>query len=186
MRSVLLLVVLAVSATPQSAIADDASANFLLRLFMSVCIPNVGQPEKVRAWAAEKHLQEITNPVALHIFVGSVGKGVAWAVPSAFGSFALSIRGETEGCATWARVADPAEVEGYFRKIVEGAARLGVEVSVVKDTRDPSPSGTVHTVVYSVSGTDKEKGGFLYTMLTAERSGGPFQASLQAARFARP
>jgi hypothetical protein len=46
MRGVLLLVLLAVSATPQSAIADDASANFLLRLFMSVCILNVGQPEK--------------------------------------------------------------------------------------------------------------------------------------------
>jgi hypothetical protein len=186
MRGVLLLVLLAVSATPQSAIADDTSANFLLRLFMNVCIPNVGQPERVRAWAAEKHLQEITNPIALHVFVGSGGKGVAWAVPAAFGSFALSVRGETEGCATWAQVANPAEVEGYFRKIVEGAARPGVDVGVVKDNRDPSPSGTVHTVVYSVSGTDKEKGGFLYTMVTAERSGGPFQASLQAARFARP
>ena len=186
MRSASLIVLLAFSAATNSAVAGDASANFLAKLFATVCIPNVGQPDQVRAWAAARHLQEVTSPVALDLFVGPGGKGVAWAVPSAIGSFALSIRGTTEACAVWARVASPTDVETLFRRILDGAARPGVDVSVVKDTRDQSPSGIVRTLIYSVSGIDKLRGGFVYTMQTAERSGGPFQASLQAARFTTP
>ena len=182
----MLIVLLALSGIPNSAVAEDASANFLVKLFATVCIPNVGQPDKVRAWAAEKHLPEVTAPVALDVFVGPGGKGTAWAAPSTVGSFALSIRGTSEACAVWARDAAPADVEALFRTILEGAKRPGVDVSVVKDTRDPSPSGVIHTLVYSVSGADKLRGGLLYTMQTAERPGGPFQRSLQAARFTTP
>jgi hypothetical protein len=146
----------------------------------------LGINSQVRAWAADQHLQEVTNPVALDVFVGPGDKGAAWAVPAADGSFALSIRGKTQACAVWARAADPTEIENFFRKLLEGAARPGVEVSVVKDTRDPGGTGLIHTLIYSVSGADKATGGFLYTMQVAERSGGAFQASLQAARFGVP
>lgn len=186
MRSVLLIVLVAVSGTSRSALAEDAPANFLVKLFATVCIPSVGQADKVRAWATEHHLPEITAPVALDVFVGSGGKGIAWAVPSAVGSFALSVRGTSEACAVWARTAAPTDAETLFRTTLEGAKRPGVDVSIIKDTRDPSPSGVIHTLVYSVSGADKLKGGFLYTMQTVERPGGPFQASLQAARFTAP
>jgi hypothetical protein len=186
MRNTSLLWWLALLSAPNAALGDDASSNFLVKLFVSVCIPNVGQPEKVRDWAADHGLQEITTPAALNVFVGPGPKGIAWAVPSAVGSFALSVRGTTEACAVWARVAAPNDVENMFRPIVEGAARAGVDVSVIKDAHDRSPSGIVHTLIYSVSGTEKFRGGFLYTMQTAERPGGPFQASLQAARFSTP
>ncbi len=186
MRSVLLSILLAAIATPEVAAGEDAPANFLVKLFMTVCIPNVGQPEKVRAWAAEKRLEEVTSPTALQVFVGPGDKGAAWAVPSAFGSFALSIRGGSQACAVWARAANPTDVETMFRTILDGVTRPGVDVSIVKDTRDQSPSGIVRTLIYSVSGTDKQRGGFLYTMQTAERAGGAFQASLQSARFATP
>ena len=186
MRTVWHIIFFGVIVASGPAVAEDPAANFFVKVFMNVCIPNVGQPEKVRAWAAEKHLQEVTNQIALDVFVGPGGKGVAWAVPSQFGSFALSIRGKSQACAVWARAANPTDVETYFRKIVEGAARPGVEVSIVKDTREPAPTGTARALIYSVSGADKGKGGFLYTMLTAERPGGAFQASLQAARFNSP
>ena len=92
----------------QPAPADGPPASFLVQLFMNVCIPNIGQPEKIRAWANEKHLQEVTSPAALDVFVGPEDKGGdAWAVPSAFGSFALSIRGTSQACAVWARAANP-------------------------------------------------------------------------------
>jgi hypothetical protein len=154
-----------------------------VRLFLNVCIPNVGQPEKVRAWAKEKNLQEVTNPTALELFIGAGEKGGAWAVPSALGSFALSIRGTTKACTVWARTADPADVETYFRKIVEGARRPGVDVKVAKDMTTPSAVGAIRLLAYAVSGADKQAGGFVYTMLTAQKPGGAFQASIAAARF---
>jgi hypothetical protein len=183
LRRVWLIVLVAAVVPPASAEGGDASANFLVKLFMEVCIPDVGTPQKVRAWAEEHHLQEVTNPIALDVFVGPGDKGAAWAVPASVGSFALSIRGRTEACAVWARAANPPDVETLFRTIVEGASRPGVDVRVVKDTRDQSPSGVVHSLVYSVSGTDKQRGGFMYIMQTAERPGGPFQASLKSARY---
>jgi hypothetical protein len=158
----------------------------MVRLFITACIPNVGQPEHVRAWAADQHLEAIRNPIALNVFVGSGGNGAAWVVPSALGSFALSIRGSTEACAVWAKAASPGDVETLFRRLVEGAARPGVDVSIVKETRDQSPFGTIHTLIYSISGTEKQRAGLLYTMQTTEHAGGPFQVSLQAGRFSPP
>jgi hypothetical protein len=186
MRSVVGILVVGLIAAPPSMAADDASANFLTRLYMTVCIPNVGQPENVRAWAADKHLQPVTNEVALNVFVGPGDNGGAWAVPAAFGSFALSLRGKSQACAVWARTASPSEVEEHFKTILENAARPGVDVALVKDSRDATPVGSVHTLVYSVTGTDKRVGGFLYSMQVMDRPGGAFQASMQAARFDSP
>jgi hypothetical protein len=183
MRKVWLLALFAALVPLAPAAAEDPSANFLIKLFMDACIPDGGEPEKVRVWAQEHHLQEVTNPIALDVFVGPGDKGVAWAVPSTIGKFALSIRGRTEACAVWARAANPADVETLFRTIVEGVARPGLDVRVVKDSRDQSPSGVVHTLMYRVTDTEKQRVGFLYIMQTAERPGGPFQASLKSARY---
>jgi hypothetical protein len=185
-RHVSLFALLVLIGSPSAASAEDATANFLMRLFIDVCIPNVGHPEKVRAWAVDKSLQVVTSPIALELFVGRGVMGPAWTVPSSIGSFALSIRGTSKACAVWARQSNPADVEVLFRKILEGVARPGVEVAVDRDTREDSPFGTVHTLIYSVTGENKLNGGFMYTMQTVERSGGGFQASLQAARFSVP
>ena|SRR5437667_2839888 len=74
MRRVWLIALFAAVVSPGSAAGGDASANFLVKLFMDVCIPDVGAPQKVRAWAEEHHLQEVTNPIALDLFVGPGGK----------------------------------------------------------------------------------------------------------------
>jgi hypothetical protein len=103
MRRAWLIALFAAVIGPASAAGADPAANVLVKLFMDVCIPDVGQPQKVRAWAEEHHLQEVTSQIALDLFVGPGGKGVAWTVPSTIGSFALSIRGKTEACAVWAR-----------------------------------------------------------------------------------
>ena len=179
----ILISLLVAGMTSTVAVADDASASFVTRLFMNVCIPNVGQSEKVRAWAMEKKLVEVTAPSALQVFVGTGDGGAAWAVPTSFGSFALSIRGETHACAVWARSADPMEVESYFRKILAGAARPGVVVKVIKDENVPGPTAVIHTMIYAVSNAGNEGRGYLYTMQTADKSGGAFQATLQATKY---
>lgn len=164
----------------EPAFAADPAAAFVVGLFMKACVPNMGQPRKIEAWADERHLGEITDPVPLQVFVGDGSRGKAWAVPTQYGSFALSIRGTTQACAVWARAADPDEVEADFNKIIEGSKRPGLNVAVIKDQISSSPAGRVHTLVYQLSAAGAPQG-FLFTMLTAERSGGAFQASLQVA-----
>jgi hypothetical protein len=162
------------------ATADPAAA-FLTKLFIDVCVPNLRQPAKVREWAEQHHLGQIQNPTALAVFVGPGGNGAAWAIPAPEGSFALSIRGMTQGCAVWARAADPGDVMTNFKKIVEGVKRPGIEITVDKDSVSPSPVGEAHALVYNVTAPGAPTS-FEFTMLTAERPGGAFQASMQAAQ----
>ena len=47
---------LACGITSTTALANDASAAFVTRLFVNACVPNVGKAENVRAWALRKKL----------------------------------------------------------------------------------------------------------------------------------
>jgi hypothetical protein len=165
----------------QSAAVADPAAEFLTKLFITACVPNLGQPAKVREWAQGHQLAEIQNPVALGLFVGPGDTGAAWALPSAQGSFALSIRGKTQACAVWARAADPKETLALFRKLIEGVKRPGIEITVDKDTVTPTPVGDAHALVYNVTAPNAPTS-IEFTLLTAERTGGAFQASMQAAQ----
>jgi hypothetical protein len=169
------------AAVQPAATARDPAADFLVRLFTKVCIANLGQPIKVREWAQEHRLGKIQNPVAVHVFVSSGANGAAWAVPAAEGSFVLSIRGTTPACAVWAQAANPQEVLASFKQIIEGVERPGIEITVDKDTVSPSPVGEARALVYKVM-TPGAATSFEFTLLTAERTGGAFQASIQAAK----
>jgi hypothetical protein len=161
--------------------AADPAADFLAKLFITVCVPNLGQPMKVRDWAEQRRLQQIQDPVALGIFVGPGDQGAAWAIPAAEGSFVLSIRGTTQACAVWARAADPSEVIKSFRTIIDGVRRPGIEVTVDQDIVSATPIGEAHSLVYNVTAPNAPTS-FEFTLLTAERPGGAFQASMQAAK----
>lgn len=163
-----------------AAAAADPGATFLTRLYIDVCVPNIGKPDQVRQWAEQHHLEPVRNPEALNVFVGPGDKGAAWAIPAVAGSFALSLRGTTKACAVWARTADPSEVETYFKRIVEGVKRPGLVVTVDQNKTVPSPSGQARALVYNVTAPNAPTS-LEFTMLTAERSGGPFQASVQVA-----
>jgi hypothetical protein len=167
------------------ALAADPAANFVVKLFMDVCIPNIGQPANVRTWAEQHHLLVMTNPAALEVFLGKGDKGAAWEVPAKLGNFALSIRGTTEACAVWARGADPEAVQSLFKAIIEGVKRPGIDVNTEQDTRVPSQFGSAHALVYSITGPSRPNG-FLFTLLTAERAGAGFQVSLQSAVGKKP
>ena len=168
-------------ATPTPSLADDPAANFVTRLFAEVCIPNMGHPDKVRAWADQKKLPRIENPEALRVFVGAGEKGSAWYLPSRLGSFSLSIRGTTEACAVWAREANPAEVDTMFRKIMEGVNRPGLQVAIFDQQNRLTPVGEARSLEYSVRPTTGPNG-FLFTLLTSQNPGSAFQASMQVAR----
>ncbi len=119
-----------------------------------------------------------SSPTALGLFVGPGSGGIAWAVPSPIGNFALSIRGRTEGCAVWARTANPLDVEMAFKRILEGVKRPGLEVRTDKDNVDPSPAGQVRSIVYNVRPVAAPTG-YEFIMIAAENPGAAFQASMQ-------
>jgi hypothetical protein len=83
----------------------------------------------------------------------------------------------------WARAADHAEVEKYFRQIIESTARAGVHTSVAEDKNLDNPSGSMHTLIYQITSDDKADGGYTLTMLTLEQPGDTFQATVWEARF---
>lgn len=185
MRKIIgLFVLLAVIAQP--ARADDPAAGFVIQLFSKACIDGSAAPDKVKAYAKKLNLYEVDDPAALDVFVGKVENGAsigaAWAANTEVGKFVLSIRGKTGACAVWAEAAAPAEVEDQFKAIMKGVMRPGMSVTVFSDKYEESPHGEAHNLAYRVA-PEGSKQGFLFTLQTAQKSGGPFQVSLQQAVF---
>lgn len=73
-NSLMPLVMLAIA---QPAAAADPAAQFITKLFINVCVPNLGQPAGVRQWAQAHRLPQIDSPAALGVFVGNGSKGAA-------------------------------------------------------------------------------------------------------------
>ena len=176
-------VLLLIAVATRPALADDAAANFATRLFIEACVPNMGQPDRIRAWAAQKQLPQISSPAALSVLVGAGPKGSAWYVPSALGRFALSIRGLTEACAVYAQQAGPAEIEALFRKLIEAVRRPGIEVSVVDDKETATAAGKTRVLAYQIRPPNGAKG-FVFLLIAAQNPNGAFQASMQVAAAA--
>jgi len=61
--------------------------------------------------------------------------------------------------------------------MIEGVSRPGIKVRVDKD----ATVGAVRALIYNIIAPGAPTG-FEFTMLTAERSGGAFQASIQVAK----
>lgn len=168
------------AAAPPASVSTDPGASFVTKLFIDACVPNMGQPAKVRAWAENHYLNQISDPAPLAVFVGPGGSGAAWAIPAASGNYALSIRGTTTACAVWAQAADPNEVATLFKLLIQGVTQPGIKIVVDEDLVSPSPNGNVHTLLYNVTLPGAPRS-FEFTMQTAEHTGGPFQASIQVA-----
>jgi hypothetical protein len=178
-----LVVALAAVATCASALADEApspearAANDLLDLFSQVCMKNLGKPEGVQAWAADHHLMSVENPEAIKIYAGGEG-GAVWAVRTPTGQFVLSIRAPSHACSVFADKADPQVVEGYIDQLMQALKQTGRPVEVLKDDRSPTSVGSRHARVYAVgggSGPALE----VFAVITDERPGGPYQATVQ-------
>jgi hypothetical protein len=166
---------------PHPACAGDDRAAYLVKLFIEACVPNMGNPDGVRAWAVDKHLGQISEAAALAIFVGPGNHGAAWAIPTQYGKFALSIRGTTQACAVYAHAADPTEVETDFKTIVESVKQPGIRLRVDKDATTDGPAGRARALAYNMIAPGAPSG-YEFIMLTAERAGGAFQASIQVAK----
>jgi hypothetical protein len=183
-------VTLVAGAVCASAWADGApppetrAANELLDLFSEVCMKTLGKPEGVQAWAADHHVMSVETPEALKIYAGGEG-GAAWAVRTSTGQFVLAIRAQTHACAVFADKADPQVVEGYIEQLMQALRQTGRPVQVLKDDRSPTSVGLRHARVYAVGGSSGPAVE-VFAVITDERPGGPYQATVQVVAAARP
>lgn len=170
----------------QPAAAGDYNAEATFRLFTASCVRSLGVPDEVRKWAAQSHLTPITDPSALSTFVGPGPKGAAWILPSPNDRrFTLSIKGGSQTCAVWSEAGDPQTAEELFRKMVEGAARPGVNISTEDEQTFTTASGKARLLTMAVA--DKTGEGYLFTLMAGDRtgtffSGAPIQISMQMTR----
>ena len=167
------------SAVP--AYAYDAAANTVTKLFMDGCLNNLGRPDATKAWAKAAGLQDITSTPFLKLFVGDGDKGGAWAFVTDAGHFAVSIRGTSQGCVAWAQAANPAETRANFQRLMEGVPRSGLTVTKVEDSGKETSFGQFRNLTYRVM-PNQGSIGEEFILLTADRSGGPFQISIEAVR----
>lgn len=179
-----------------SAWADDAAAH-MGKLFTDVCLAKIGHLDKVENWAADQHLRPILNPQALAVFAGRMntdgtmrsfagggvpGSGKAWAVPEGADRFVVATREDPESCIVWAQKADPADVQALYKQMVEDASKPGIEVTLAQDRKADIPDGQVHIKVYRIwSGSALTS--IALAVASVSRSGGPYQAMLEAQRL---
>jgi hypothetical protein len=153
------------------------TANGLLDLFSQACMKNLGKPDGVRAWAADHHLTSIGKPDALQVYGGGDG-GAVWAVATPAEPFVLALRASTQACAVFADKADPQTIEIYVGDLMQALKQTGRPVALLKNDQTPTSFGNRHGLVYAVGG-----GSWptlqVYTVITNERPGGPYQATVQ-------
>jgi hypothetical protein len=185
----------ALAFTGHVARADEAATQFA-KIFSDVCLGKFGHLDKINDWAVGQNLPPITNPQALAVFAGrpntdgklvSVagggvpGSGKAWAVHDDSGHFVLATRLDPESCVLWAQKADPAAVEAAYGRMVEIASTPGTDVKLTEDKDADIPGGQVHIRVYRVW-AGSALNSLALVMAVVSRSGGPFQAMLEAQR----
>jgi hypothetical protein len=169
-----------------AAKAEDAAAQFTIKLFTDACMANFGHQDRVEAWASERDLPQIVNRHALQVYVGPAAGpraiGRAWAAQDASGRFVLSTRVDPESCVVWAQVADQNEIVAAFTAMADQAKKPGVQVLADPDKILDIPDGKVRIQVYRVWSGSSDSGMALMAA-TVSRSGGPFQAMIENQRL---
>jgi hypothetical protein len=171
-----------VAATGSPAAADDPNAVALTKLFIDVCVPNMSNPAGVRAWAEAHSLPRVEDPKWVDAFVGAGNPGGAWVTQIGGSHFAISNWGPTQACAVWAQAADPSDVESNFRRLIMGIPGLTPRVDADRTIQPDQPGGrSLRQLAYNIRAPGANSS-YEFLMLTTERPGGVFQASLKVSR----
>lgn len=160
--------------------ADDQRANSLVGVFTQACLPNVGNPRAVRAWAAEKHLTPVTNPDGQRMFIGDGSDGAAWFFQVADVPAVLSIRSQTQACAIYGEAADPVVFREWFEMIVRSLTTTpGIKATTLREDDQIGQYGHRVGKVVLVAPFEHPPTGRIFTLITNERPGGAYQVTLQ-------
>ncbi|RDS86348.1 hypothetical protein DWU99_03575 [Dyella psychrodurans] len=146
---------------------------------MQVCrADNLTNPERIRAWATGHHLPEVNNPKGRAVFVGDGPDGVAWHIHDENTELVLAIRSKTGGCAVYAEPLDPAALGQIYSMLIAGYAQKFSVTTPLPDKVQQGPFGTRIGKVRLIE-VPASKSHLLLTLITNEKSGGPYQGTLQ-------
>lgn len=185
----LALLTLMVLAAGSALAADDPNltrdprSNDLMQTFAQACLGRtLGDPDATRAWAADKHLPELTSPEGRKIYIGEGPSGAAWFFQIGTIHAVLAIRG-TGACAIFGEAADPAAFQQWLDKLVStlSAARPGTGVTTLQNDSEPGPFGNHIGKVVLLKPFPSADSAVTFTLITHERPGGAYQVTLQVA-----
>lgn len=159
--------------------AEDPRANSLVLVFTEVCLPNVGNPDAVYAWAAEKKLAPVTNPEGRKVFVGDGNEGAAWFFRVADITAVLSIRSQTKTCAIYGEKADVEAFQKWFDSIVSTIVGGGAKATTLMDQDQVGEFGHHVGKMILLKGFEKPPAWRVMTLITNERPGGAYQVTMQ-------
>jgi len=150
-------------------------------VFAQACMHNLTDLQQVRAWAASKQLPEVTAPAARKVYIGGGDDGVGWIVKTETNTVVLALRSGTGACAVFGEHGDPDTFSTLYDAALKViSAPLGPTATVTPEPDKIAESdfgqhiGKVRLVFHNGRKA-------LLTLLTYEKSGGPFQISMQVA-----
>lgn len=169
-------------ADPQGA--GDRRATNLAFYFMQACLGSrFGRPEATRAWAAARHLPQVTSALGQRTYVGEGSDGAAWFFQVGNTHAVVSIRSRTGACAIFGDAADPVAFQRLFHKIVSAAqaSHPQIQMTDLKDDHQPGPFGQRVGKVVLLRPFPGAGAETIFTLITNERPEGPYQVSMQVA-----
>ncbi|WP_437342721.1 NMCC_0638 family (lipo)protein [Paraburkholderia phenoliruptrix] len=137
--------------------AAVAQSNVATRLFVGLCIPSMGNREKLSVLATQYNLRDVDPSFSEKVLGGKTGK--VWSAPSPLGKF-IVIWQSDNSCSVWARRADAATSIQHFKRILTGTQRPGLQLRVIADRDVEGQGGTYHYLSYFLSRDGQEIGAF--------------------------
>jgi hypothetical protein len=155
---------------------DKTAASDMFDLFAQACLQDPGNPDSTRAWATSHNLTVLTNPRGIQVFAGGPG-GAAWQTLEHGAPLVLSIRAVSGVCAVFVGSVDTAALSSSFERLI---ASLSTKFGPSERLPDRTAAGQfgmrTQKVVMEQVANHKLR---IFTLVTDERPGGAFQATLQ-------
>ena len=155
------------------------AANDIVNLFSEVCLHNLDHLNEVRDWAASKKLPKITNAEGRKIFVGEGDDGTGWFLLGKSTTIVLSIRSKTGACAVFGEHADSVAFANWYDTILKNLAAPIGSKAINTPEPDKVTAGQFGLRTGKVRTIFKDGRLFLFILITNEKSGGAYQASMQ-------
>ncbi len=122
--NIVLSIILLGSGCAKGADSSD-QANYVTKLFMDTCVPNLGDNKAVSEWSQKNKLVRADAEFSKAALKGETGE--VWGASNSIGQFLIVLTGKWH-CSTWARTANVQLVNENFITLVKGVERPGLTV----------------------------------------------------------
>lgn len=158
----------------------DSSAVPLISTFEAVCLEGNGSQEFIKKWVDKEHFKAVNGLDARKLYAGTTEAGRAWFKQTDTAILIVAIRGAANACAVFSDKAPQSEVMEYIEKNLpqKFAERWPATVRIKDDAR-VGEFGVRRGRVIAL-GTSTQPVSVMITVITNERPGGPYQATIQS------